>query len=155
MFWHYWRTLSLSVKIHRDDGQPCPGKITGVHENKLQIKCMEKTGGAFKWSKREDKIFYSIEIAVKHWIPLLWLETDGTLIFLIYMNSLWVIPGKFIQILSGRLFDFSLILITVLLSMNLINPENFSLKGPTKRNLGPIQSFDRLLKFWICSFFWA
>lgn len=54
------------MKIHWDDGQPYPGKITGVHENKLQIKCMEKPGGAFKWSKREDKIFYSIENAVKH-----------------------------------------------------------------------------------------
>ena len=47
-----------------------------------------KTWRSFQMVQREDKIFYSIENAVKHWIPLLWLETDGTLTFLIYMNSL-------------------------------------------------------------------
>ena len=40
-------------------------EITEVHESSLQINVMERTGGNFKWPKREDSKYHVIENGVK------------------------------------------------------------------------------------------
>ena len=45
--------------------QSYPVEITEVHASSLQIKVMERAGGNFKWPKRENEIYHSMEYVYK------------------------------------------------------------------------------------------
>ena len=55
----WWTTFQLAVP------QSYPSEITEVHESSLKIKVMERTGGNFKWPKREGNVYYVMEYVCK------------------------------------------------------------------------------------------
>ena len=61
-----------------------PGEITEVDESSLQMKVMEKAGGNFKWSKREDKIYYAMENVYKSLNHPIVVENTGQIKFTMY-----------------------------------------------------------------------
>ena len=75
------------VLVTYDDGnQPYPGEITEVHESSLRIKVMERTGGNFKWPKRED-IIYAMGNVVKSLNQPTVVGKRGQLNFMLFITT--------------------------------------------------------------------
>ena len=75
------------VLVTYDGGnQPYPGEITEVHKSSLQIKVMERTGGNFKWPKRED-IIYAMENVVKSLNQPTVVGKRGQLNFMLFITT--------------------------------------------------------------------
>ncbi len=51
------------------DGEEYPGEVTAISDQDIQVNVMHKSGGAWKWPKEADKIYYAANDVAKYINP--------------------------------------------------------------------------------------